>query len=148
MEIKKGPRVSGGIASLVAIFSVLCLTVFSVLSLSTALAEKNLAQKSSQAVRDYYAADLICADKAEKIGALAKQNLSVEDFFRQAESLGAQITQTGNGWLVSYSQAIDENQDLFVRLSVSGRLVIIQSWQVRRTGAWAPDDSIRVWSGE
>ena len=51
------PPVIGGI-SLLVIFSVLCLTVFSLLTISTALAEKRLSDVSADAVSAYYAADL------------------------------------------------------------------------------------------
>ena len=59
--MKKNHRMSipavGG-SSLLVIFAVLCLTVFALLSLSTAVAEKRIADASAQAVQDYYAADL------------------------------------------------------------------------------------------
>lgn len=51
------PPAVGG-ASLLVIFAVLCLTVFSLLSLTTVLAERREADASREAYLDWYAADL------------------------------------------------------------------------------------------
>lgn len=53
-----------GSASIVMIFAVLCLTVFSTLSFVTANHERKLAEKSTLAVQQYYAAD--CAMLADR----------------------------------------------------------------------------------
>ena len=59
MKKNRGPAVPAiGGSSLLVIFSVLCLTIFSLLSFSTALAEKRTADASAQAVTNYYEADL------------------------------------------------------------------------------------------
>ena len=47
-----------GGSSLLVIFAVLCLIVFALLSLSTAQAERRLADAAAGAVTEYYAADL------------------------------------------------------------------------------------------
>ena len=41
MTERKPPKVSIGIVSMTVVFTVLCLTVFSVLALSTAISERN-----------------------------------------------------------------------------------------------------------
>ena len=58
MDKGKGfsPPAIGG-ASLLAVFAVLCLTVFVLLSLTTVEADRRLAEAAAQAVTDYYAAD-------------------------------------------------------------------------------------------
>jgi hypothetical protein len=59
--MKKHEKISipaiGG-SSLLVIFAVLCMTVFALLSLRTAQAEKQVADAAAQGVRQYYAADL------------------------------------------------------------------------------------------
>ena len=47
-----------GSSSLLVIFAVLCLTVFSLLSLNTVLAEQRLSESYEQATESWYAADL------------------------------------------------------------------------------------------
>ena len=60
------PPVVGG-SSLLVIFAVLCLTVFTLLALSTVRADNRLSDASVKAVSDYYAADMeaeiICIDR-------------------------------------------------------------------------------------
>ncbi len=51
------PPVVGG-SSLLIIFAVLCLTVFTLLTLSTAQADRKLSVVAADAVSDYYKADL------------------------------------------------------------------------------------------
>ena len=63
-------RFNIGIASIICIFAVLGLTIFAVLSVSTARAEANLAEKYADSVTDYYAADRRCSDIACRFGAL------------------------------------------------------------------------------
>ena len=49
-------RVSGAV-SLIMIFCVLCLSVFAVLTLSTAVGEKKLTDLTAERAQDWYAAD-------------------------------------------------------------------------------------------
>ena len=62
--------------------------------------------------------------------------LPKRDLRSQIESMGAQIKSNGNGWIVNYRQAVDENQELCVQLSIADAQVKVQSWQVQRTGQW------------
>lgn len=73
------PSFVGG-CSLLVIFSVLCLTIFSLLTVSTAKAEQRLSVVSADAVRAYYQADA----EAEQIFARIRcgdipKNVTVED---------------------------------------------------------------------
>ena len=63
MKKRKLSFTSVGGSSILTIFAVLCFLVFALLSLSTAKANYNLAEKSVKAVSNYYAADT----KAEEI---------------------------------------------------------------------------------
>ena len=50
-------KMSVGGASLIMIFSILCLTIFAALSMTTALAEKAAAQRYADTTSEYYTAD-------------------------------------------------------------------------------------------
>ena len=56
-ENKWGGRANIGTSSLILIFIVLCLTIFGLLSLSSAGSDWKLARKNAEAVRGYYKAD-------------------------------------------------------------------------------------------
>ncbi|MBQ3065831.1 MAG: hypothetical protein IJC98_06320 [Clostridia bacterium] len=92
------PPVVGGI-SLLVIFSVLCLTVFSLLTISTALAEKRLSDVSANTVSAYYAAD----SEAERIFASIRRG-----------EIPADVTVTENRY--SYTVPITETLSLQVAL--------------------------------
>ena len=58
MSRKSAPVSPVGAGSLLAAFAILCLTVFALLSLTTAQREQRLSDSAHQAVTQYYAADL------------------------------------------------------------------------------------------
>lgn len=126
---KRGMSV--GVISLLVIFSVLCLAIFSVLSLSTALNERNLAERSAKATSDYYAAELRCAEIVAQL--------------RSGDSPEGIPIMEGGG-LLSFSQPIDAAQILQVQLDAD--TLEITCWRVIYTADWSPDTGISVWDGE
>ena len=123
------PTVGG--SSLLVIFSVLCLTVFALLSMSTVKGDTNLSQKSSEAIVNYYAAD----SKAEEVLAQIRNG-----------KVPAGVTQDGNKY--SYNCEINDTSVLCVELTADGSEYKITRWQAVSTLDWQPDTSITVWDGE
>lgn len=105
------PPAVGG-SSLLVIFAVLCLTVFSLLSLSTVLAERRLAAASAQAVAAYYRAD------AEAEGIFAR--------LRNGE-LPENVVITGNQY--QYECVVSGNRQLLVELEYRNGDWKILRWQ-------------------
>ena len=106
----RAPIVGG--TSLITIFAVLCLIVFTLLTLSTVLASENLAERSHDAVVAYYAAD----SQAEAIFAQLRagevpQCVSVE------------------GDLYSYACPISDTQSIQVVLSFADGQWNVVSWR-------------------
>lgn len=130
--MKKTHRMSApaiGGSSLLVIFAVLCLTVFALLSLSTAQAEKRMSDASAQALTAYYAADL----EAEQIFARLRAGENVP---------GVQK----NAWLYSYSCPILEQQILEVELENKENTWHVCRWQViARSGTVS--ETLPVWNG-
>ena len=130
--MKKTHRMSApaiGGSSLLVIFAVLCLTVFTLLSLSTAQAEKRMSDASAQALTAYYAADL----EAEQIFARLRAGENVP---------GVQK----NAWLYSYSCPISEQQILEVELENKENTWHVCRWQViARSGTVS--ETLPVWNG-
>ena len=141
---KKPPKMNIGSSSLVVIFSVLCLTVFSVLSLSSSLVEKKLAETGAEAVRKYYEADFKASSLAEDVYMSYALTGEAASF---AEEAGFKALDTPEGEYVSYSVTIDERQALSVVLKFSDSKMTVEEWQTIQTGEWTPDDSIDVWDG-
>lgn len=121
------PAIGG--SSLLAIFAVLCLTVFGLLSLSTAQAEKRMSDASMQAVTAYYVADL----EAERIFARLRAGENVPGVRE-------------NAGLYSYSYPISEHQVLEVELENKENTWRVCRWQViARSGAVS--ETLPVWNG-
>lgn len=123
------PPVVGG-TSLLVIFAVLALTVFALLSLSTALANDRLSSAAAQAVYDYYQADC----QAEAILAQLRQGRQPPGVARQGD-------------VFAYSCPISDTQTLLVEVRLDGDTYTILRWQAVSTAPWQPDDSLNLWDG-
>lgn len=144
---RKSPRISIGITSLVVILTVLCLTIFSVLTLSTALNEKRLSEKSSIALKNYYKAETYCGEIANAIGKMWEEKKDSTELQAFAAKNDLDCKKEENEIYFSYHYPIDENQALFVTLCV-GDTFEIQSWCIQTTKEWVADQSMQIWDGE
>ena len=104
------PAVGG--SSLLVIFSVLCLTVFALLSVSTVQADSRLATASAEAVQAYYQADR----QAEEIFARLRAGQTVP---------GVET----DGSVFHYSLPVSDSQTLFVKVVRRENCWQIQRWQ-------------------
>lgn len=120
-----------GASSLLVIFSVLCLTVFALLSVSTVQANRRLSENAAAAVEGYYAAD--CA--AEEILARLRAGERPEGVSEE------------NG-IYTYACTISETQTLIVEAAVDGADYTILRWQAVSTTDWQADDRLHVWNEE
>lgn len=136
--MRRGGTVSGAV-SLVMIFAVLCLTVFSVLTLSTATGESRLAQATAQHTADYYAADA----QATAIAAQLRQGS------REPEIEGIPIVyeDASDGQRAIFSVPAGQNQALSVVLLLQNQSYAILKWELTYSGDWQADQSIAVWDG-
>jgi len=142
--LRKPPRINIGILSLVVIFSVLCLAIFSVLALSSAIVEKNLSEKGAASVEEYYEADFKAAEYADRLKELYNLTGGFEDI---SIDLSLEIRDTLDSRQVSYTVPINENQAISVIIEFSDDKIKIEEWKVVQTGEWTPDDSLNVWDG-
>lgn len=147
MDKKKSAGGLGlGSVSVVVIFAVLCLTVFAVLSLTTARNGASLAEVSAQAVSDYYEADLRCSEMVQNLVDVLEAGGDVEAL---TQSLGADSQWVDDALEVSFSQPAGEKQELAVRLRLrAGQELEILTWQIQDAGQWVPDEGLSVWTGE
>ena len=119
---------TGG-SSLLVIFAVLCLVVFSLLSLNTVLAEKRISEASARAAEEWYAADL----QAQEIFARLRAGEQVPGVIRTERR-------------VSYSVHISGHQTLLVVLKETDGCWEVVSWRAEAH----PEDgnsTLPVWQG-
>ena len=113
-----------GATSLMVIFAVLCLAVFSVLTLSTVLADSRLEATANKSVAAYYRAD-----------AAAEEALS-------------ELRQNGEEGIHEYSVPVSDTQCLDVCVKLTGDEAEVLRWQLVYSDQWKFNDSLEVWNGE
>ena len=132
--MRRSGSVSGAV-SLVMIFCVLCLAVFSVLTLATADRESKLSEMTARSAEKYYRAD----HDATVIAAA----------LRNGEPIPADIDVevVWDGDTASFRLPVSDSLGLDVALSVHGGACEILRWQTVYTGSWEPDDYLNLWDG-
>lgn len=126
-----------GSASIVLVFAVLCLTIFALITFTSAQNDMALVQAEKQLVTGYYLADT----RAEYIvyGLSVGGEVDVEINREWDDDIGANVA--------SFSCPISDKQELYVQVALYEHDYDILSWRMRGTGAWEADDSILVWPG-
>ena len=132
--MKKSGGVSGAV-SLVMIFCVLCLSVFSVLTLATADRERRLSEMTARNAEEYYRAD---HDATVIAAALRDGNPLPHD-------LDVEIIWDGD--TASFLLPMGDSMGLDVALSVYDGAYEILRWQTVYTGSWEPEDYLNLWDG-
>ena len=127
------PAVGGG--SLLVIFAVLCLTVCSLLGLSTVQADGRLSEASAKAVAAYYAADC----RAEEILARLRDGELPE---------GVTVSVTPEGDTYAYDCPISDTQTLAAEVLMEDTAYTVLRWQAVSTADWEPDTGLELWDGD
>ena len=122
------PPVGG--TTLLAVFAVLCLTVFAVLGLSAVRADDRLSQKSADAVTAYYRADT----EAEAVLARLR-----------AGELPEGVTAEND--IYCYQVPVSDTRELQVEVRVRERDYTILRWQTVSVADVEYDGSLAVWDG-
>lgn len=135
MDEKRFAAPAVGGSSLLAIFAVLCLTVFALLGLSTVRADGRLSDASAEAVSAYYAADC----QAEAILARLRAGELPE---------GVEESITPEGRTCVYTCPISDTQTLVVEVRLEGANYDILRWQAVSTADWEPDETLDLWDGD
>ena len=119
-------RITIGISSIVLIFMILCLAVFSLLSLSDAKSALTFAQKRAETVQIYYEADI----EAQK-------------FIRDYRALDAEQKQSET--TIVYELPMRSGQTLHLELSADGSDIL--SYYVYNNTDYVIDSDLPVWGG-
>ena len=134
-----------GTVSLIMIFSVLCLTVFAMLTLSTSNAEKILADRTAAFIKGYYEADSLATEIMAELavdnarGGLPGAVRGVEITYEETDDGAA---------LANYTCKVTDVQDLVVALKLKGSGGEVLQWKTEYSQEWEFDDSLIVWDGD
>lgn len=130
--MRKSGGVSGAV-SLVMIFCVLCLAVFSVLTLATADREARLSEIMARNAEEYYQADY----NATVIAAALSRG----------GPLPAGVDVAWDGDTASFRLPMGDSLGLDVAISIRGGSYEILRWQTVYTGSWEPNGYLELWDG-
>lgn len=130
-----------GSSTLIMIFALLCLVVFSLLAYKTALNEKNLALKVSNETKAYYEADYKATEIKNKIENNIANGKSIASFADYEKNIN------GSNY-IGYSVKIDENKKLVVELKRSGNDLKIVKWAEVNEASEDYNNKLDVWGGE
>jgi len=132
-----------GSASIVLVFAVLCLTIFSLITFVIAGNERAMIDARVELVIAYYEADALAEQIMSDIlsaDTLPKTARDVDIHTRWDESLKAEM--------IYFFCDISDIKALYVSLVIHDDTFDILSWQMRATDDWEFDDSLNVWRGE
>jgi len=132
----KTASINIGSASLVMVFVVLALTIFSLLSLITSNNELRLSYKFANSIDNYYSADYAACVIIENIETKMENNTEIDlpgVFF--------------DGNIGIFDVDINDFQKLHVVVDISNNELQILSWQVQPTVEQVFDNSMPVWTG-
>lgn len=152
---KFGSTVGVGYVSIMLIFTVICLTIFAVLSFQAAYSDSSLISRSESFTQQYYTADSRAKEilaELDSAALMASQEFDFAESFTEAASGidGVKTEQTPGGVKAEYSVEITDSQNLMVSVMfystpTDGRYRIL-SWQ--NAADETPDDSHQnVWDG-
>lgn len=157
-EAKGRGNIQIGTSSLILIFTVLCMVVFSTLSLASARSEGNLAVKTESSVHDFYAADCIAEEQLNEINRTILKNAenagNSQEFQAMMNSMGDVYDELENK--ITFTVKINEEQFLLISLKVFDYSMIKQeqknfeilSWRVQNAVDYEIDVDMPVWDGE
>ena len=149
LNMRASSGLGTGSVSLILVFAVLCLTIFALLTVSSAKSEYDLSHKTADSVTAYYQADAM----AENIFAQIKASLNEGQSFSESIS-GIKINHTStdsyDSTYISFNIPVDDVNLLAVGLIYysQSRLFDIKQWQLVPAVEWQPQDDFKVWDGE
>lgn len=141
--------IGNGSAFLIVIFSVLCLAVFALLTVSSAKAEQNLARRTADSVTAYYQAD----STAEVVFAGLRAGLRADGDI-PGEIAGIALTHydaVSYGQVyITYSIEVDDANLLAVGLIYDQpeQQFAIAQWRLVSATEWQPEEEFHLWNGK
>lgn len=126
-EKQIGSGIGAGGISILAIFVVLCLATLAALSLVSARADRNLAEKNAQASVEYYQADARAEEILHELLTAVQSGPGWEEALRAD---GVAVVRQENAAVVSYQVPINDSKSLSVEISLTF------SREGRFTGEW------------
>ena len=146
-----------GSASLILIFTVLCLVIFGTLSLSSAVSDSKLAIRGAETVEAYYKADGEAEEQLKQFNTCIIEAASSGDVGFQT-ALEAQLGELYESQEGTICFTVDINEDQFIdvilqvadwaEISADKRNFRVSSYLIKNKVDYEIDDNLNVFSGD
>ena len=153
-----------GSASIILVFAVLCLTVFSLITNVVARNDKALADAEAELVKGYYAGDTLAEQILAKIIEIAEERYDageheekiftgiIENDAIPRTIFGVDIETSRDmdtfTAVVRYVCNLSDKKALYVELAFEMDSYEVRSWKMTDTDKWEFDDTLNVWLGD
>ena len=138
-----------GSASIVLVFAVLCLTVFTLISLLSATTDRVMTDRMTEMVTGYYETDAQAETVLYEILQAAGSGDGIPETSRfvSGVNVDSRLDQGLSATVASFSIPMQNDRELHVEIAVYEDSYDILEWRMRDTGDWKADDSLPVWRG-
>ena len=92
--------------------------------------------KSAGQVKAYYAADESATETMAKIETIVKSSGSYGLITNEVSGLGVTTETTDKGLILSYTEKMDDYQELRVKLLYDGTRLSVKQWKLVNTAEW------------
>ena len=131
-----------GSALIVLVFVVLCLTIFALITLSSANYDQTLAQTAAHTVKEYYEADTLAETIVAQILESATTPAAVLGVEIQSEVYDGSET-------VKFTCPVTDTKELQVEIVLAGDACSVRAWRMQDSDSWELIDiGLPVWQGE
>lgn len=138
------PAVGIGISSILLIFLIVCLSVFSVLALTSATSDYKMSRKIADYNIQYYEAYQLAQDEIakvdEKLQEIYNNSKTKKEYLKESSSIKTDFTVEIND-----TQAIEVNLEVLYPKKVGDVFYQVKSFKTISTTKWQGDDSVNVY---
>ena len=142
--LNKGGGVGIGSASIVLVFAVLCLSVFSLITFVVAGNDKALIDAEAKLVTGYYDADAL----AERVLAYIVETGDIPTEYEGVTEFFSEWDMAQDADVVQYVCPVTDIKSLVVKVAIRWDSYEILSWKMVDTDDWEFDSSMDVWLGD
>lgn len=140
-----------GASSILMIFTVLCLTVFSVLTFSTARADQRLTEKALDGTKEYYAADRQAEETLARIDGILEKAKDLPTVKQLLAEAGFSVDPEGEVFQVTAEFAVGDNRTYRMVVELTGdperRYRVLERSVQNTEGVWE-DEILDIWDGK
>ena len=137
-----------GISSLIIVFTVLALVIFTMLTLLTVRQDLELSRKTAEAQTEFYAADAAATERLGKLNMLAEENPNGDLLAFVAQNEGYTVNMDDGRLIIGWSEDISDKSRLECEAEYTDGSLEIIKWQTVQNDSYVNEGSLPIWDGK